>query len=199
MPACVPPVEVPYSRGMANSELLASNQERDRAVDVLRVAAGDGRLTAAELDQRLEVALTARTRGELAALTADLPTAGTLAAEPKDLVRIGCERSSASRHGGWVVPRRIEYTANSGSLILDFTAAVITEPSLRIDVDMAKSSLRIITRPGVVVDASEVAVKQSSTRVHPDQGDGLLRVELYGWAVRSAIAAGPASPRGLRK
>jgi hypothetical protein len=42
-------------------------------VDILRVATGDGRLTLAELEERLEVALSARTIGELAALTADLP------------------------------------------------------------------------------------------------------------------------------
>ena len=54
-------------------ELRASDEDRDRAVEMLRAAAGDGRLTAAELDERLGVALTARTGGELAALTADLP------------------------------------------------------------------------------------------------------------------------------
>ncbi len=53
--------------------LRASHAERQLAVDILRIAAGDGRLTAAELDQRLDAALTARSIGELAALTADLP------------------------------------------------------------------------------------------------------------------------------
>ncbi len=38
-------------------------------VELLRAAAGDGRLTAEELAERLEVALTARTHGELARLT----------------------------------------------------------------------------------------------------------------------------------
>ena len=38
-------------------------------IEVLRVAAGDGRLTAEELDERVEVAFSARTYGELAALT----------------------------------------------------------------------------------------------------------------------------------
>ena len=55
-------------------DLRASHQDRDRVVDVLRVAAGDGRLDAEELDMRLESALSARTLGELAELTADLPT-----------------------------------------------------------------------------------------------------------------------------
>lgn len=45
--------------------LRASDADRDR-VDVLRVAAGDGRLTVAELDERLEAALSARTLSELA-------------------------------------------------------------------------------------------------------------------------------------
>ena len=54
-------------------ELRASHADRDRVVEVLRVAAGDGRITADELDQRLEAALTARTLGELAVLTTDLP------------------------------------------------------------------------------------------------------------------------------
>jgi hypothetical protein len=61
---------------MAPSEFRASHQDRDRVVEILRVAAGDGRLTAEELDERLEAALTARTVGELAVLTTDLPAEG---------------------------------------------------------------------------------------------------------------------------
>ena len=40
-------------------------------MDVLRIATGDGRLTPEELDERVEAALTCRTVGELAVLTAD--------------------------------------------------------------------------------------------------------------------------------
>ena len=56
-------------------DLRASHEDRDRVVDTLRVAGGDGRLTAEELDARLERGLSARTLGELAELTADLPSA----------------------------------------------------------------------------------------------------------------------------
>src|SRR5258707_7957238 len=72
-------------------QLRASHQDRDRVVEILRVAAGDGRLSADELDERLEAALTARTFGELAALTTDLPApggaVGAAVSEPKDIVR----------------------------------------------------------------------------------------------------------------
>jgi predicted Na+-dependent transporter len=61
------------SRLEALGKLPASRQERDRVVGMLRMAASDGRLTASELDTRLEAALAARTYAELAMLTADLP------------------------------------------------------------------------------------------------------------------------------
>ena len=114
-------------------ELRASHEDRDRVVELLRMAAGDGRLSADELDQRLEVALTARTYGELAALTRDLPAAPglTTAAEPKDLIRIESRSGSARRDGRWVVPRRMEIRVSSGSVRLDFTEAVITQATLR--------------------------------------------------------------------
>src|SRR5579862_7101886 len=100
-------------REVARSELRASHEDRDRVVELLRVAAGDGRLTADELDERLEVALSARTHRELAALTADLPATGPLpAGQPvppvKDLVKIECGSGAARRDGPWVVPERIE-------------------------------------------------------------------------------------------
>src|SRR5215468_12451022 len=78
----------------APDQLRASHEDRDRVVELLRVAAGDGRLTAEELDERLEVALTARTYGELTALVKDLPAQGQMTGaavpEPKDVVRIQC-------------------------------------------------------------------------------------------------------------
>src|ERR1700722_20997296 len=54
-------------------ELRASHEDRDQVVELLRTAAGDGRITVEELDERIEAALTARTYRELAVLTTDLP------------------------------------------------------------------------------------------------------------------------------
>lgn len=54
------------------SGLRASDADRDRALEVLRSAVGDGRLSIAELNERLEPVLSARTLRELATLTADL-------------------------------------------------------------------------------------------------------------------------------
>ena len=57
----------------ATPELSASHAERERVIEVLGAADGDGRLTMAELEKRVEGAMTPRTSGELVQLTADLP------------------------------------------------------------------------------------------------------------------------------
>ena len=53
--------------------LRVSDAEREQAVDLLSEHAAQGRLGVEELDARIETALAARTRGELLALTSDLP------------------------------------------------------------------------------------------------------------------------------
>jgi Domain of unknown function (DUF1707) len=77
------PAELPSASpcpGHATPQLRASHADRDLAVDILCAAAGDGRLSAAELDERLDAALTAQTISELAILTADLPGGTTFQA-----------------------------------------------------------------------------------------------------------------------
>src|SRR5262249_60709049 len=131
----------PLGRGddaASPDELRVSHQDRDRAAELLRVAAGDGRLTAEELDERLEEALTARTYGELAALSRDLPAApgfpaGMQPVEPKEVIRIDRGSGWAKRDGRWLVPHRIEVRVTSGHVTLDFTEAVINQPSVQID------------------------------------------------------------------
>ena len=53
----------------------ASDTERDQAAEDLRMAYAEGRLTRAELDERIGVAYAAKTRADLSGLTSDLPGA----------------------------------------------------------------------------------------------------------------------------
>ncbi|MGO8957543.1 MAG: DUF1707 domain-containing protein [Streptosporangiaceae bacterium] len=183
----------------AQAELRASHEDRDRVVELLRVAAGDGRLTAEELDERLEAALTARTYSELAALTTDLPAAAdfrasVVPAEAKDLVRIDCGAGSAHRDGAWVVPQRMEIRVTSGSVRLDLTKAVITGSTLKIQADVKAGSLTFITRPGIVVDTDDVAVRSGSVQVKTRAGADapvILRIEIAGKVSSGSITARP--------
>ena len=56
-------------------EIRASDAERERVATELREHAAEGRLDVDELDERLQQAYDARTRGDLEKLTADLPAA----------------------------------------------------------------------------------------------------------------------------
>lgn len=58
------------------ADLRVSDRDRERVVELLSHHAGEGRLDADELDGRIERALAARTRGELAEVTRDLPDVG---------------------------------------------------------------------------------------------------------------------------
>jgi hypothetical protein len=55
------------------STVRASDADREHVADRLRQAAGEGRLLAEELEERLTRALRARTYGDLDPLVADLP------------------------------------------------------------------------------------------------------------------------------
>ena len=167
----------------AAPELRASHADRDRVVEVLRVAAGDGLLTADELDERLEAALSARTRSELAVLTADLPPSG-IQLQAKDLVRIDQRFGDVTRNGRWVVPRRMEIRLTAGDVKLDFTEALITQDTLHIDVDLGiGGDLTLVTRPGIVVDTGDLSGRLGEVKVRDvtdPHAPVILRVELAG-------------------
>lgn len=58
---------------MATPEMRASDGDRDRVAEALREHMAQGRLTADEFNERLELLYASKTYGELAKLTADLP------------------------------------------------------------------------------------------------------------------------------
>ncbi len=184
---------------VSREELRVSYEDRDRVAEQLRVAAGDGRLSAEELDERLEIALTARTYAELARVTRDLPSAaGTVlgAPAPKDVVRIECESSVIERTGPWLVPRRMEIRVKSGCVTLDFTEAVITQPVLPIAAEVGSGVLTLVTKPGIVVDMDEVAVRSGNLEVKAPWGHdaSVLRIEVSGKVGSGVITAQPRRP-----
>ena len=186
------PVIVPApgdsSGSTALPEVRASDADRDRVVGALRDAAGDGRLTADEFGERVEAALTSRTLGELAVLTADL-VAGpgrqdvATAEQAQDVIRINQRYGSVRRTGRWMVPRRLELRPLWCDVTLDFTDAVITYDTLHVDLDMRGGSLILVARPGLVVNADSLTVRYAHVETGASAGPGtpvVLRVQLVG-------------------
>ena len=167
----------------AQPELRVSHADRDRAVETLTAAASEGRLAAAELDDRVGAALSARTRGELTALTADLPPSG-IERQAKELIRIDQRFGDMKRTGQWVVPRRMEVKLTAGDVTLDFTRALIVQDTVRIEVDLGLGGdLTLVTRPGIVVDTDGLTARLGDVKVPPAADPRVpvvLRIELAG-------------------
>jgi DUF1707 SHOCT-like domain len=186
MPTGEPPAPGP------SPEMRASDADRDRVIDVLRVAVGEGRLTPDEFEERMQAVLSARTFGELAPLTADLPPASGFPARtvvrpaavpPEGEMRISQRGGSVSRTGRWAVPRRIELRPSWCDVTLDFTEALIRHDTLLIEMRMRGGTLTLVAGPGVVVDAEGLTVRYTDVEMRPSAEPGakvVLRVELVG-------------------
>ena len=184
----------------------ATHEDRDRVVEVLRLAAGDGRLTLEELDERVGAALTARTYGELTALVSDLPAAPDTPAGPpgapgapgapgpKDLVRIECHHGGARRVGQWLVPRRMQLRVTTGNVMLDFTQAILSWPALQIDVQIHSCNVTLVTRPGIMVDTDDLEIRGGTAKVLAPWDPDVpvrFRIDVAGTVDVSSITARP--------
>jgi hypothetical protein len=128
--------------------LRASDADRERVANVLREAAGDGRLSMDELDERLDAVYAAKTYAELEPITHDLPGAGTDVPAPTVAAagsgrRYGGEPTSHgaiaimggfSRKGDWVVPKDFNVFCLMGGGEIDLREARFSQPEVSIHV-----------------------------------------------------------------
>jgi len=105
------PAGYPLPGPIQAAQLRASDTDRDTTVDILCAAVGDGRLTLAELDERVGAALAARTCTQLAALIADLP--GRQRTSPAQGLAAADGVGDRSRSGQ--KPRRRDLATRSGA------------------------------------------------------------------------------------
>ncbi|WP_405800978.1 DUF1707 domain-containing protein [Streptomyces sp. NBC_01506] len=181
--------------------LRASDADRDRVIDVLRAAVGDGRLEPAEFDERVGAALAARTVDALAPLTADLTPApgsgsaltlaGTPAEPAAELLTISEKHGSVRRDGRWTLPHRLALRTAWSDVMLDLTSAVLTRPELVLDLRVRGGNVELVLAPGMVVNANELAVRHGELAITRDAGDNTpetLHVRLVGRMRHGRIA-----------
>lgn len=165
------------------SLVRASDADRDRTVEALTAASAEGRLTLEEYSERSEAALTARTLGDLAGLTSDLPEpapAGPAGAAPAEAAAsITAVLGNESRKGPWVVPPHLAVTSVLGDCHLEMQQAVISERVTTIDARVRFGAVTIYVPDGVDVRMSGRAVlgaKSSELRGEPRAGAPVLVV-----------------------
>ncbi|GGS11698.1 DUF1707 domain-containing protein [Streptomyces parvus] len=132
-PAVPPPADV-----LGADDIRASDADRDRIADILREAMAEGRLTADEHAERVDLVYRAKTVGELQPLVRDLPaSSGSTAQSPgprpysygpeapegpaDNLVAVF---SSSVRKGRWRIGGRTNAFALFGTVEIDLTEAL---------------------------------------------------------------------------
>ncbi|MFE3515051.1 DUF1707 domain-containing protein [Streptomyces sp. NPDC059166] len=120
----------------APAGIRASDADRDRIADILREAMAEGRLTAEEHAERVDLVYRAKTVGELDPLIQDLPAAAGGARTSAAPFDAGADAttgpaenlvavfSSSTRRGRWRVGGRTNAFALFGSVEIDLTEAL---------------------------------------------------------------------------
>jgi DUF1707 SHOCT-like domain len=149
------------------------HRERDAVAAVLQEAAGDGRLSLAELDTRLEAALEAKTYADLDPLVADLsvelpsqtltdgqpqgqapPAAGFSRVDP---LRLDGGMSWERRGGPWTVPPFILINQGLGSVKLNCLQATPAAQLIEIEVVGGAGSIVLVLPDGWAADADRLS------------------------------------------
>ncbi|WP_207946576.1 DUF1707 domain-containing protein [Actinomadura sp. 7K507] len=161
--------------------MRVSHAERDAAVDRLRDATAEGRIDLDELEARLDAALTAKTYDDLAALTADLPSAVPEAPAPPLVLNGGMH--GASRTGRWQVPSRITANGGMAGVKLDFTRTECRLPEIEIEAHGQLAGVTIVLPDGWAVDTTGLEPGLSGglkNKTTPDRLAGTPLVRLTG-------------------
>src|SRR5580693_8419270 len=119
------PSDTKPARDEAQLELRASDADRDGAAAVLSGALATGRLTSTEHAERLDAVYAAKTMGDLAPLTRDLPAEDGAGAVDGGRAEVAARFSKVIRSGRWVAGRRTRLTSRFGALIVNLTDAVL--------------------------------------------------------------------------
>ena len=157
------------------ASLRASDKDRESAAEVLREAAGDGRLNMTELDERLEAVYEARTYAELEPIIRDLPhrvIAPAAAASPASPVSSAVEppagkpssgsavavMSGFSRKGAWVVPADFTAVVVMGGGELDLRDARFSAPVVNIHATAIMGAIAIIVPEDAEVQVTGIGL-----------------------------------------
>jgi hypothetical protein len=180
------------------ANVRVGHRERDAVVAALQEAAGDGRLSMAELDDRLEAALQAKTYADLDPLVADLSvelpshglsSAGSQAQRPpsagysrEDPLRLDAGMGTEKRGGVWTVPPFMLINQGLGSVKLNCLEATPAAQLIEIEVLGGAGSIVLVLPDGWAVDADRLSksMGSKSVKVPREPAPGKPLLVIYG-------------------
>ncbi|MGA5115876.1 DUF1707 SHOCT-like domain-containing protein [Streptomyces pseudogriseolus] len=205
-------------------DLRASDADREQVAEVLREALAEGRLDMEEFQERLDAVYRARTYGELAPLTRDLPASGATVAPAVSLTKdpvagggwagriVGGDDSGTStwavavmsgfqRKGRWTAPRRFNAFAFWGGGEIDLREANFADREVVVNAVAIMGGIDVIVPPGVEVVVRGIGVMGGFD--HREEGvppePGAPRVIVTGFAFWGGVGVQRKLPRAERQ
>lgn len=152
-------------------DMRAGDPDREHTAEILRHAAGEGRIDLDELEERLGRTYAAKTYRDLEAVVADLPDAAGIAAAPgslaprdSDTLRLRATMSDVERTGAWTVPARIQLSPAMGNITLNFRGATCRHRVVEVEVKGGTGNVVLILPKGWAVDADQLRTGWGSVR-----------------------------------
>lgn len=183
-------------------QLRISDQERHKVAEILREAAGEGRIDLDELDQRLDATYAARTYADLVPITSDLPVQPTATlpsrpAAPSPVVPGPAEErhlailSGFDRKGVWVVPQHLTVLAFLGGASLDLREAKFAAKEVVLTVNAVLGGADIIVGPHVRVIVEGTGImggyaSDDKTEARLDEASPVVRIR--GFALMGGVS-----------
>lgn len=175
-------------------ELRAGNPERTAVTSSLHQAYADGRLTGAELAERIDASHTARTLGDLDRIVADLPIPrpskeyaptdslssaappaglapwpqlahGAIGTSPENPLVLDGGWTSATRRGRWEIPQFLRLRGGMGSVKLDCTEATTAHQVIHLWIEGDLGSITVVVPEGWAADADGLRKSWGSIKI----------------------------------
>ena len=192
------------------SQLRISDEDRHKVAELLRDAAGEGRIDLDELDQRLEATYAAKTYGDLVPITIDLPAHPQQPATPvvrrETLPATAIHENSVSimgdctRKGAWLVPARHNAFALMGGVTLDLREATFAAPETEIYANavMAGIDIYVDAHTHVIVEGVGImgAFDQGRDKVPAEIAEDSPVVRVKGIALMVGVTVTRKGPPG---
>ena len=199
------------------SRMRISDADRHTVSELLRNAAGEGRLDLDELDERLEQAFAAKTYADLIPITADLHPASSVSAslEPRSdsgTLAVGPGPASSTailgdckRQGAWHVPPTHASFALMGDVLIDLREATLSSRETTINASTIMGEVKIVVPAhfNVVVDGTPIMgeYKQGKDKVPAEIGPDSPTIRVKGIALMGSVSVvrwpPPGTPRKI--
>ena len=214
--------DVPGSNGPDRSQMRISDDDRHQVAEVLRRAAGEGRLEFDELDERLEAAYAAKVYADLVPILADLPE------EAPGLPEVGTQESTpqrstpsgpvtthdtsitvmggVTRTGVWQIGEKHTAFVFMGGADIDLRQAVFAAPETVINANVMMGGVDVVVNAHTRVIVEGIGImgdyNQARDRVEPEFDASSPVVRVKGVALMGAVSVVrkqmPGEPRPKR-